>query len=80
MALTRQIKLNLETDIDVGTVDRRTPPEREPTVRNLVKTRPLGVGELLVLHRLLESRRLLPEETFPSREVRALEQRLRSRG
>ena len=69
-----EIELDLETDVDVRTVDGRTPPEREPTVRDLVKTRPLRVRELLVPHRLFEARRLLPEQTLPSREVRALEQ------
>ena len=69
-----KIELDLETDVDVRTVDRRTPPEREPTVRNLVKTGSLRVCELLVPHRLFEARRLLPEQTLPSREVRALEQ------
>ena len=71
---TRQVKLDLETDVDVGTVDGRTPPEREATVRNLVETGPLRVRQLLVTHRLLEAGRLLPEKTLPSREVRALEE------
>ena len=52
---TRQIQLDLETDVDVGTIDRRTPPEREATVRNLVETGTLGVGELLELHGLFET-------------------------
>ena len=60
---TSEIELHLETDVDVGTVDGRTPPEREATVRNLVETRPLRVRQLLVTHRLLEAGRLLPEET-----------------
>ena len=47
---TRQIELNLETNIDVRAVDRRAPPKREPTVRNLVETRPLRVRKLLVPH------------------------------
>ena len=73
---TRQIQLDLETDVDVRAIDRGAPPEREPTVRNLVETRPLGIGELLVPHRLLETGRLLPEQTLPGRKVRALEQRV----
>ena len=71
---TSEIELDLETNVDVRTVDGRTPPEREPTVRDLVKTRPLRVRELLVPHRFLEARRLLPEQTLPRREVRALEE------
>ena len=73
---TRQVKLDLETDVDVGTVDGRTPPEREATVRNLVETGPLRVCQLLVTHRLLEAGRLLPEETLPGREVGTLEERV----
>ena len=60
----RKIELDLETNVDVRTVDRRTPPEREPTVRDLVQTGPLRVGELLVPHRLFEAGRLLPEQTY----------------
>ena len=72
----RKIELDLETDVDVRTVDGRTPPEREPTVRDLVKTGPLRVRELLVPHRFLEAGRLLPEQTLPRGEVRALEERM----
>jgi len=45
---TSQIQLDLETDVDVGTVDSRTPPKREATVRNLVQTGTLRVGEFFV--------------------------------
>ena len=72
----RQVELHLETNVDIGSVDRRTPPEREATVGDLVQTRALGVRQLLVTHRLLETGRLLPEETLPSREVCSLEQRV----
>ena len=71
---TGQIELDLETDVYVGTVDSWTPPERESTVRNLVQTGPLSVRELLVSHRLLETGRLLPEQTLPGWEISALEQ------
>lgn len=60
---TSQIELYLETDIDVGTIDGRTPPERESTVGNLVETGALRVRQLLVPHRLFKSGRLLPEQT-----------------
>ena len=69
-----EIKLDLETDVDVCTVDRGTPPQSETTIGNLVQTRPLRVRELLVPHRLLEAGRLLPEQTLPGEEVRALEE------
>ena len=72
----RQIQLYLETHVHVRAVDRRRPPQREPTVRNLVQTASLRVRQLLVLHRLLETRRLLPEQTLPRRERRRLEQRV----
>jgi hypothetical protein len=35
---TSQIQLYLETDVDIGTVDSRTPPKRESTIGNLVQT------------------------------------------
>lgn len=37
---------------------------------------PLGVGELLVLHTLLEPGGLLPEQPLPRGEVRPLEERV----
>ncbi|KIM56627.1 hypothetical protein SCLCIDRAFT_1146250 [Scleroderma citrinum Foug A] len=45
-------------------------------VRNLVETRTLHVGELLVSHRPFKTRHLLPEETLSHREVHSLEQRV----
>lgn len=45
---TGQIQLDLETDVHVRTVNGRTPPKCEATVRNLVQTGTLRVGELLV--------------------------------
>lgn len=45
---TGEIKLHLETNIHVCTVDSGGPPQREATIWNLVQTRALGVGELLV--------------------------------
>ena len=71
---TRQIQLHLETDVDVCSIDRRTPPECETTIRDLVKTGTLGIREFLVSHRLFETGCLLPEKTLPSGEVRSLEQ------
>ena len=68
-----QIELDLETDVYVGAVDSWTPPERESTIGNLVQAGPLCVREFLVSHRLLETGRLLPEETLPGREVSTLE-------
>ncbi len=49
---TGKVQLNLETDVHVCSVDGWGPPEGEATVRDLVQTGPLGVGELLELHRL----------------------------
>ena len=71
---TGQIELDLETNVYVGTVDSGTPPERESTVWNLIQTGPLSVREFLVPHRLLETGRLLPEQTLPGREISTLEQ------
>ena len=71
---TRQIQLHLETNIHIGPVNSRTPPKRKPPIRNLIQPTPLRIRQLLIAHALLEPRRLLPEQTLPSREVRALEQ------
>lgn len=71
---TCQIQLHLEADVHVGTVDGRRPPQREAAVGDLVQPRPLGVGQLLVLHALLEPGGLLPEQPLPRREVRPLEE------
>ena len=69
-----QIQLHLETDVDVGAVDCRRPPQGETTIGNLVQAGSLSVGQLLVLHRLLKAGGLLPEQTFPGWEIGALEQ------
>ena len=71
---TSEVKLHLETNIDIGSVDGGRPPESESSVRNLVKPRSLCVSEFLVLHGFLEAGSFLPEETLPSREIRALEE------
>jgi hypothetical protein len=47
-----QVELNLETDVDIGTVDSGRPPQSETTVRDLVQTGSLGVGEFLEFHAL----------------------------
>ena len=71
-----EVQLHLEADIDVGTVDRWGPPQREASIGNLVQTTSLGVRELLESHGLLEAAGLLPEETLPGGEVGALEERV----
>ena len=71
---TSQVELYLETNIDIRWIDRWAPPQHETMVRNLVETRTLRVGELLVSHRLFKTRCLLPEETLSRREVHSLEQ------
>ena len=58
----------------ISSVDGWWPPQREPTVRNLIKTTALSVCQLLIFHGLLKAGRLLPEKTFPSGKVRALEE------
>ena len=70
---TSQIKLDLETDIDIGAVDCGWPPKSETTIWDLIKTRTLRMCQLLVLHRLFETWSFLPEKTFPGWEVSALE-------
>mmetsp|Transcript_35223 Transcript_35223/g.88355 ORF Transcript_35223/g.88355 Transcript_35223/m.88355 type:complete len:558 (+) Transcript_35223:1414-3087(+) len=71
-----QVELHLEADINIGAVDGGAPPQREAAVGDLVQTAALRVGQLLVLHALLKAAGLLPEQTLPGGEVRALEQRV----
>ena len=72
---TSQVKLYLETDIDVCSIDCWAPPQHETMVKNLVEIQTLHVGELLVSHRLFKIRCLLPEEMGLShQEVHSLEQ------
>ena len=69
-----EIELHLEAHIDVGSIDRWRPPQREPTVGNLVKPTALSVSQLLIFHGLFKAGSLLPEKTLPSWKVRALEE------
>ena len=43
-----QIQLHLEPHIHIGTVDGGGPPQRKTPVGDLVQTRPLCIGQLLV--------------------------------
>ena len=72
----RQVQLDLEADVDVGSVDRWRPPQSEATVRDLIEAGPLRVRELLELHRLFKSGCLLPKEALPRRKGSRLEQRV----
>lgn len=38
-----QIQLHLETNIDICSINCRTPPQSEPTIGNLVQTGPLRI-------------------------------------
>ena len=71
-----KIKLDLEANINISSVDSWRPPESEPSVRDLVQSRSLSMSQLLILHRLLEARSLLPEKSFPSREICSLKERM----
>jgi hypothetical protein len=68
-----EIKLDLEANIDISSIDSRWPPESEPSIRYLVKTWPLSMSQLLILHAFFKATGLLPKETFPSGEVSAFE-------
>ena len=67
-----QVELHLEADVDTSTVDRRAPPERKATVRDLVQAGSLGICQPLELHRLFEPACLFPEQAFPRGEIRSL--------
>merc|ERR1719318_1929485 len=71
---TSQVKLDLEPNIHVGSVDGGGPPQGEAPVGDLIQARPLGIGQLLVFHTLLKTGGLLPEEPLPGGEVGPLEQ------
>jgi hypothetical protein len=71
---TSQVKLHLEADIDISSVDSWRPPKCKSSVRNLIQTRSLGMSQLLKLHRLLEARCFLPEKALPSWEVGSFEE------
>lgn len=45
-----EVQLNLEADVDIGSVDSRRPPESEATVWDLIQTTALSMRQLLVLH------------------------------
>ena len=71
---TGKVKLYLETNVHIGSVDSRTPPQSEAAVGDLIQTRPLSVGQLLELHRFLEPTGFFPKQTLPSREICAFKQ------
>lgn len=43
-----QVQLHLEAHVHIGTIDGGGPPQGETPVGNLVQTRPLCIGQLLV--------------------------------
>src|SRR5271170_7215769 len=71
---SRQIELDLETDVNVASIESRTPPQRKSTIGDLIETRPLSIGQFLELHTLLKSRLTFPEQSLPRGESRTLEQ------
>ena len=60
----------------ISTINRRRPPEREATIRDLIQSWSLSVREFLELHWLFESGCTFPEETLPGREVGSAEERM----
>ena len=71
---TGEVELDLETNVHIGSVDGRRPPQGEATIGDLSQTGSLGIGKLLELHALLEAGGLLPEQTLPRWEVCTLEE------
>ena len=47
---SREIELDLETDVNIGSVDGRGPPHGETSIGDLRKTRSLSVGKLFKFH------------------------------
>ena len=64
-----QIQLYLKTNINIGSIDCRRPPKSKSSIWDLIQTRSLCICQLLVLHGFLETRCLLPKQSFPSREI-----------
>ncbi|KAH3663741.1 hypothetical protein OGAPHI_005143 [Ogataea philodendri] len=52
---TRQIELDQESNVNVGSVDRWRPPQSKPTVRNLRQSRTLGISEFLEFQSVFKS-------------------------
>src|SRR5271155_2594127 len=73
---SRQIELDLETNVDVASIESWTPPQRKSTIGDLIETGPLSIGQFLELHTLLKSRLTFPEQSLPGRESSTLEQRM----
>jgi len=69
-----QIKLHLEPNIHISSIDGRRPPQSETSIRYLIETWALGIRQLLILHRLLKPTGFFPEKTLPSWEVSPFEQ------
>lgn len=72
----RKTSTNLETNVDVGSIDSWRPPKREAAVGDLIETGSLGVGQLLVFHGFFKTGSFFPKQAFPSGEVGTLEERV----
>ena len=53
-------------------IDGWGPPQGKSSIRNLVQTGSLCVGQLFVLHGFFETRCFFPEKTFPCGEIGSL--------
>jgi hypothetical protein len=71
-----QIQLNLEADINTRPIDCRRPPKGEAPIRNLNEATALSIGQLFILHLLLETASFLPEKPLPGREICTLKERM----
>lgn len=58
---SRQVELNLETNVNVGSVDSRRPPKSKSTIRDLVEARSLSVSQLLEFHAFFKTTCLFPK-------------------
>ena len=45
----RQIQLDLEIYMHMGTIDGRWPPQSKMTIPNLIQTETLSIGQFIVL-------------------------------
>lgn len=64
-----QVKLYLKSNINISSIDCRTPPKCESSIRYLIKTRPLSMSKFFIFHRFFKPGCFFPEKTFPGNKV-----------
>ena len=71
---TSKIQLDLKSNINIGSINSRRPPESEPSIRNLVKPTSLSMCQFFVFHTFFKTTGFFPKQSFPGGEVSSFEQ------